>query len=94
MSRYILKAMYLEGTNGVLINPPLRWVSPTYCTCVGRWAKTADPPQAPPHPDHQTGCSLSARHRRLLPPPPRAQHALGCKAQAGRRPGAAVVDVR
>lgn len=49
----------------------------------GRWPKAADPPQAPPHPDHSSGCSVHGGDRRLLPPPSRAQHALGCKAEAG-----------
>jgi hypothetical protein len=26
--------------------------------CAGKWTKTTNPPQAPPHLDHQTGRSL------------------------------------
>lgn len=51
----------------------------------GRWLKAADPPQAPPYPDHSPGCSVHGGDRRLLPPPSRTQHALGCKAEARGR---------
>lgn len=52
------------------------------CTA-GRWPEAADPAQAAAYADHPASRPVLRGNLRLLPPPTRTQHTMGCEAKAG-----------